>query len=436
MMNRKFTVDLSFNYAFKVATFLVTFSLITLINSHFGVHTYGQLVLIISAVGFCSNFVTARSSEAITRFYTRELLNNHRGNAKYVLALGCLVDLITAPLLLGIVYLTSDLISLHLLKSPELSQNINFYAIAVFFSFLKGTILGFYQSRKMFITMAALAFLEPLFQLLLVGYTIWFKYALDLGYLIYAHVIASAVAYCIALTLFLYHAIKTYRLVPMNRDQSILSEYISFSIRTFVSSTLKAGNQNIDTLMLGYFCNPSLVGIYQVLKKVMSPVFMISAPLPTLFYPKLVELFEMNRWEKIVATFRRASIMIFGIAILYSCFAFIVLPYIMDFCDLEYNQSILHFFLLLVANTILTSQMWWVRIFSNTTNPIQSIIANVFATVFQLTVVLYLSYQFNLYGILAGLFLMNVLLLLYWFSRVKVHVPQFAQNPCNGDISS
>ena len=136
-MNKKITIDLIAIYFAKVAIFLVTIGQISLINKHFGVEVYGQLVMVISAVGFCASFITARSSEAVTRFYTRERMRKDDNLAKFVLILGSLVDLLTALLLFLIVLFFSEYISGFLFNGVGFSAVICTYSIAVFFSFLK-----------------------------------------------------------------------------------------------------------------------------------------------------------------------------------------------------------------------------------------------------------------------------------------------------------
>ena len=65
-----------------------------------------------------------------------------------------------------------------------------------------------------------------------------------------------------------------------------------FNFKTFISSSLKAGNNNIDTLLIAYFINANMVGIYQIIKKILTPSSFIVKPFSMLLYPKLIKYFE------------------------------------------------------------------------------------------------------------------------------------------------
>jgi O-antigen/teichoic acid export membrane protein len=70
LINTKFKKDLAFSYFTQGITIGLGFIQLFLINRYFGVETYGQLAIIMSTAGIFSALLTARSSEAITRFFT------------------------------------------------------------------------------------------------------------------------------------------------------------------------------------------------------------------------------------------------------------------------------------------------------------------------------------------------------------------------------
>lgn len=61
---------------------------------------------------------------------------------------------------------------------------------------------------------------------------------------------------------------------------------------------MKAGNSNIDNLLIAYFINAHMVGIYQIIKKILSPIGNFTSPFSMLVYPKLVNYFETQQKEK------------------------------------------------------------------------------------------------------------------------------------------
>ena len=103
-----------------------------------------------STAGIFSSLLTARSSEAVTRFFKREELNKNYENAKFVLFIGLIIDFITAMMLVLLIYISAEFVSITFLKDESLQQEIILYSIVVFFGFLRGAFMGFLQSQELF----------------------------------------------------------------------------------------------------------------------------------------------------------------------------------------------------------------------------------------------------------------------------------------------
>lgn len=121
-----------------------------LINRYFGVETYEQLAIIMSTAGIFSALLNARSSEAITRFFTREMLHNNLQNAKFILFVGFCIDSITAFLMVWLTYLLSEFVAQTFMKDIKFSGEVFLYSFVIFFGFLRGIFFGYFQSKEMF----------------------------------------------------------------------------------------------------------------------------------------------------------------------------------------------------------------------------------------------------------------------------------------------
>jgi O-antigen/teichoic acid export membrane protein len=417
ILNTKFKKDLLFSYITQAITVSFGFIQLFLINKYFGVETYGQLAIIISTAGIFSSLLTARSSEAVTRFFKREELNKNFENAKFVLLIGFTIDFITAILLVALIYLFSNFIATIFLKNLNLSDEIIIYSFITFFLFLRGTLIGYLQSKEMFVKINIISIVESLFKVFGLLIAIYFFKFSSLKAVIYVFFFASLVSFLFAIFIFLKSYFREYFTVKIIINKSLLKEYWSFNIKTFFSSSLKAGNQNIDNLIIGYFLNAEVVGIYQILKKVLSPIMIIATPFSTLVYPRLINYFETNQKEKFKNIIIKISVYILFISMTYVLISYIFLSYIFRLMNIEFYDIYNNYFLLVAILYILTSQMWWVRAFSNTVNPNYSIYMNLFATIFQLTVTILLSNYFGFIGMLISIVFMNIIILSFWFRK-------------------
>jgi O-antigen/teichoic acid export membrane protein len=417
LLNSKFKKDLIFSYSTQFLTIIFGFIQLFLINRYFGVKIYGQLLLIMSIVGIFSSLLTARTSEAITKFFKREELNNNYENAVFVLIIGLLIDFITASILLLITYNLADFIAIKFLKNEHLSLMIVFYSFIIFFVFLRGTFIGYFQAKEMFIQINIITIMESFLKVLGLLLVIEFFKDFSLKNIIYVYLGATIGSFFYTIFIFTRSINKFFKSIQIKFNKFLFKEYWSFNIKTFFSSSLKAGNRNIDNLLIGFFLSDEVVGIYQTLKKIISPIMIVSTPFSMLIYPKLVYYFELGERKKFIMLIMKISFYILLIGILYSIISYLFLPLIFQLMNINFFGIYRIYYLLLIILTILVSQMWWVRIFSNVVNPSYSIYMNLFSMLYQLSIS-YLSVKmFGFIGLIISLIIMNIIIFIFWIKE-------------------
>jgi O-antigen/teichoic acid export membrane protein len=422
LLNSKFKKDLSFSYITQAITMLFGFLQLFLINRYFGVDLFGQLAIIMSTAGIFSSLLTAKSSEAVTRFFKREKLKQNYENAKFVLLIGFSIDFITAILLVGLIYFASTFIATSFLKDIELQDEIVLYSYITFFGFLRGTLFGYLQSKEMFIKMNIITLIESFMKIVMIVTFVFIWNLTNLDDIIYSFLMASIVSFLYTIYIFLNSYLKEFKNIKLQINKKILKEYWNFNIKTFLSSSLKAGNQNIDNLIIGYFLNTESVGIYQILKKILSPVLVIAAPFSSLVYPKLISFFETNQKEKFKNIIIKISLYILIFSLFYFSISYCFLNNILNLMSVSLNNKYDIYFILLALLVVINSQMWWVKAFSNTVNPNYSVVGNLFATVYQLSVVVLITKYYGLVGMIISIVIMNILIYLYILQKVKKYV--------------
>jgi len=424
LLNSKFKKDLSFSYLAQAITISFGFLQLFLINRYFGVATFGQLAIIMSTAGIFSSLLTARSSEAVTRFFKREELNKNYENAKFILFIGFSIDFITAILLVGLIYFASNFIAITFLKDINLQDEIIVYSFITFIAFLRGSMMGFLQSKEMFVKTNIITIIESISKIIVLLTFIFALHKVFLIDIIYSFLVASVLSFLYTVYIFLTTYLKEYKNVTYNFNKILLKEYWSFNLKTFLSSSLKAGNQNIDNLILGYFVDVQTVGIYQIMKKILSPIIVVSAPFSALVYPKLIHFFETNQKDRFKNVILKISSYILIIGVVYSFISYELLEYIFKFMNIKFQDNYLFNYLLLLILMLITSQMWWGRIFANVINVTYSIYQNIFATIYQLCITIITTYYYGFEGILISLILMNIIILINWYYWLKKYLKE------------
>jgi O-antigen/teichoic acid export membrane protein len=419
ILNSKFKKDLTFSYFTHCISLVFGFIQLFLVNRYFGIETYGQLAIIISTAGIFSALLTARSSEAITRFFTREILHNNLQNAKFILFIGFFMDLLTAFFMVGLTFLFSGFVALSFMKDIEFSDEVFLYSFVIFFGFLRGTFFGYFQSKELFFFINTITFIELLVKLLSLLLIIFLFPNSMLKNIIWTLIIASFSSLFFTVIIFLKSYIKEFQNTPLSFNKLIIKEYYFFNIRTFVSSSLKAGNNNIDTLLIAHFFNAQSVGFYQLIKKILSPIGMVAEPFSMLVYPKLIYFFENNDFLKFKNLIVEVSFYIFLFALAFIFIEYIFIEDILAFFSVKISTELYSLYCLQSFLIIATSMVWWVRVFSNVVNVNYSLYMNIFATVFQLSITVCLTYLFGIKGLIISMFVMTLIIGLYNYLKLK-----------------
>ncbi len=380
-LNSKFKKDLSFSYITQALKVGFGFIQLFLINRYFGVEVYGQLTIIVSAAGIFSVFLTARSSEAVTRFFTREIIKNNLENAKLVLFIGFAIDLVTALILVLVIFLFSDLISTTFIKNTNLNTEVFLYSFVVFFGFLRGTLFGYFQSKEMFSQINSIRIFESSIKVLALIVTIFMIRESSLVEIIYIFIFASFLSLLYSVIIFVKYYKTQFKNIELLFNKEILGEYWSFNIKTFSSSSLKAGAANIDNLVLGYFSNMETVGIYQTVKRLLSPVSFVVQPFTTLTLSKIVKFYEKKEFLLLHNLIKNLTIKLVIISIILIIILFMIIKPFLLFQNIHFNVSLMMSFILLSIYYILPTMIWWGRNFIIMHNPMLPVYSNLLLSI-------------------------------------------------------
>jgi len=169
--------------------------------------------------------------------------------------------------------------------------------------------------------------------------------------------------------------------VKFKYNKPLLKEYWSFNLKTFTSSSLKIGASNIDNLILGYYANSESVGIYQTLKKLLSPISLMIAPFTTLTLSKIITYYENKNFIRLHALVKNITLKLFFLSIGVVFMLLIVLKFYLEIQNIQYNEITIISFAFLSIFYLLPVFIWWGRNFIILYNPLLPIYSNILLSI-------------------------------------------------------
>jgi len=198
-------------------------------------------------------------------------------------------------------------------------------------------------------------------------------------------------------------------------DKNLLSNYIKYNVNTFLSMSFKSVNRNIFDLVIGGFVNLQTYGIYTFFKKLFIPLHLITDPLTLIAYPRFVEYFNSKQKNKVIQITHIVNfiqiMVIFGISVL----ALILIPKYFPYFEIPINKLSLSLLYINIIITLLSSTVWWTRIYSNAVDTRISLKANMYATVYNITITLSAGYVYSIYGVLLSEIVLLMSLNIFWY---------------------
>lgn len=409
VIDKKFKSDTWASYLAQAVSIASGFVFMALVTRYAGIAVFGALAVLTALSNMLANLLTFRTNEAVIAFYKQGEATGDLARSKFALVAGMALDLLLGGGLFLLVYSQADTIANLLIKDAGAAPEVRLYAGFLFIFFIRGSAVGYLQACERFKLVSYLSMSEHFAKALAAGGIVMLYGKLNLYHAVLALLIPACVfslVYLIAIGVGLARRLGT---VPLSLDKGKVGEFARFSSSTFLSSTLKAGNQNIDTVMVGYLTDTHTVGLYGLFRQFLSPLAFLSTPFSSLTYPKFVQAVVEHRHSDIrraIASINRKLRMLFlaTLAVMIPAFLFYAL-----WIDLPIQWDKWLVIIMMTLTTVIIQQMWWARPFSNAVNPNISLRANLYALVFVVVTIYPATLWLGLAGA-AGVMLTNALL--------------------------
>jgi O-antigen/teichoic acid export membrane protein len=419
IVNKKFRRDIILSYTFQAASMASNFGFNLLVAAKAGVELFGQLTLLISMSSLLSNLLTFRSNEAVIAFYKRGEEDHDWARCRTALGLGLAHDTLLGVTLAAILWMGADQIANHLLKQPQLAQVVHLYSAVLFIQLISSTPVAYLMAREWFLIVGVMSLLANAGKIWVLMTMFSTESQLELGQLVIAILIPTALVYGSALLGMMGKVFLRMRAFPFCRETTFYKEYLRFSVSTFLSSTVKAATQNIDTVVLGYMSGSTSVGMYGLIKQFMSVFSFLSTPLSFLASPKFISAVERGRKSDInsaIVFVNKWLLLVFPPLALamYGAFTW-YLNSIDQHLGLLENSS----FILVLLSTCIGAMMWWSRPFSNAVDPDISLSAGLLGAVISLILIFPLTYLYASAGAALAMCAVAVATHIYFMSKLK-----------------
>ena len=258
---------------------------------------YGIYSLALVIISIFATISTLGLSEGATRYIAYFRGKNEEGKVRGIISSSIKIAFVASILLAVISFFISDFISTSIFHAPALSTPLKIFSIAIPFTVLINVFIAIFRGFDR--ADAQVYFnniLRPVLYLLFLIAVVLFGLSF-LG-VVYAYVLSIAVT-CVVFVIYL---MKKYPLSIRNGStvtNPMTKELLIFSVPLLAVSMLMMVMSWTDTLMLGYFKTPDVVGVYNAALPLASLLSMITVSVSFIYVPIISQLYSKNQIEEV-----------------------------------------------------------------------------------------------------------------------------------------
>ena len=259
---------------------------------------YGIYCLALVIISIFVTISTLGLSEGSTRYIAYFRGKKEEGKVKGIISSSIKIAIVASISLAVISFFISDFISTSIFHAPELSTPLKIFSIAIPFSVLINVFISIFRG---FGRVDARVYFQDIFRpvLYLLFLIAVILFGLSFIGIVYAYVLSIALT-CVA---FVIYVIKKSSL-PIKIEKSIntnpmTKELLFFSIPLLAVSMLMMVMSWTDTLMLGYFKTPDVVGVYNAALPLAHLLSMTLSSMSFIYIPIISQLYSKNLIEEL-----------------------------------------------------------------------------------------------------------------------------------------
>lgn len=401
---------LKYFYAIKPITIAINFAIVAHLARQLGIEEYGIFVLILSACGLIMTALELRTNEAIGRFFLIAIRENNKDIARGYLLISLGLELVLAIVLVALAALFSSEISHFLFSNQNTSKEIFIYLASGAFLFLGGTTSAVLQIQEKFFLINFLDMLHKAFRL------VWILLDnISISSVIIGYAVSNIFYWLCLLGFALPSAITQTSNSTTKITIDMVKTFTSFTLTTFTSSFLKLGQRDVDKLILGIFANPSVVGLYDILKRLAGVLPWIVFPVGIAAYPTVIKMYHEGQYNLLHARIVRASTIAFGASIASGIILVLSLPIIENIFNISASIENLILLTSLIIAYVMTNVLWFVRPLTNAIGqPMLSVKMNALMSLLFISLLFALVPEYEIFGVVIAFLLSTMIVFAGW----------------------
>ena len=257
---------------------------------------YGIYCLALTVMSIFVVISTLGLGEGSTRYIAYFRGKGEEENVRGVISSSIKIALVASTSLAAISFFVSDFISVNIFHTPELSTPLKIFSIAIPFSVLLSVFIAVYRG---FDRIDAKVYFQDIIRPVIY---ILFLVAVVLSGssfigVLYTYVLSIAVT-CVFFVVYMVK-ISPPSVGWNNVTNPMTKKLLSFSVPLLAVSMLVMVMSWTDTLMLGYFKTPEVVGVYNAALPLAHLLSMIATSMSFIYVPIVSRLYSKNQIEEV-----------------------------------------------------------------------------------------------------------------------------------------
>lgn len=352
------------SYVPEFFTVAFTFSQMVVINRVWGVEIFGAWALTLSITALVSSVCGAKTEDSVMRLYRKVVDAGTPEQSSALVILGLGLDIATFALAIIVCLALWNLVLAPLLPSSDPTIFVLILS-AYFIGLMRGSFVGVLIAEQRVGFANGARTLDA--GMKVVGITAMAPLAPQSPLMVIAggYLVAAVVTFFYALA-----AMRLTQALPRPQfSRSLLKTFGKLNLATYLSASSKIGGQRLDTVIVAQYVSIEILGLYEVLKRVVTPVQYIHLPLVPLYSKPLVSNFDNGAAGQNAVLIHKSAMALTGLLSVYFLALFVLLPWIIEIQNIVFQSEIYIGVAIVAGVAWLNAVTWWLRLFTLLNRP-------------------------------------------------------------------
>lgn len=240
--------------------------------------------------------------------------------------------------LISIIIFNSEYFFNFFFKSEIINNNLKYLSFAIFLLIVNKIFFSFINAKKWFKLFAFINFLRPL----LIFFILLIFIFLEINSTKLALIFLLSELFMFVFLCFKCSNYFLYKIFII--EKKLLMSHYKFGSKVSINSVLSESFIRIDILVLGFFLNDELIGIYAFAALFFEGIYQLSIVLRNIINPDINNYFKKNKLDKIYILIKKTTILCFIITFIGCAVTLGIFPFVLDLFDsssLKYSYEII-----------------------------------------------------------------------------------------------